>query len=329
MKSIAVVGATGLVGSCFLDLMREKNISPDELYLFASKKNEGQKIHLAGKEYEVQTLKPGCFKNIQTAFFSAGGEAAREWAPQAMREGCVVIDNSSAFRLKENIPLVVPEINFSDIGPEDRLISNPNCSTIQMVLALHPLQQAFGIESVYAATYQSMSGAGAGPLKELKNQTRAFLQNENKKNREGLAFNCTPFIGAIGADGFCGEETKMQEETKKILHEPSLKVSVFTVRVPVLFSHGEAVWVRFKKKPQNKEEVISILKKGEGLSIVEDPPQAPTPHRAEGQDAVFVGRIHQAKEDPHLWLMWIAADNLRKGAALNGLQIALRLGERF
>ena len=330
MKNIAIVGATGFVGSCFLDLMAEKNISVDRLHLFASEKNKGRSISWGGKTWPVQALQDGCFKSSQIAFFSAGKDVSSKWAKQAEAEGCTVIDNSSAFRMEKDIPLIVPEINAHLLSSSHKLIANPNCSTIQLCLALHPLHQTFGIESVQAATYQSMSGAGSRPFNQLKEESLSVLQKEQTKgwpyaDQNPLAFNCTPQIGSIQENGLCEEEIKMRGETRKILNLPQLKITVLTVRVPAFVSHGEVVWVQLKKKPSHKKEFIQALKSQKGLNVMEEPDQYPDNRSSTGQDCVSVGRIHHPPEDISLWLMWICADNLRKGAALNGLQIAQHL----
>lgn len=318
MNHLAIVGATGLVGSCFLDLIKEKGLKIQNLRLFASKKNKGKTIRFNETDWPIQTLKPGCFKDVQVAFFSAGNKISREWAKKACEEGCFVIDNSSAFRMEKDIPLIVPEINLKHLLPSHKLIANPNCSTIQMCLVLHPLHQSFGIESVQVATYQSMSGAGAKPLNQLKEESLSALKKGAL--HDNLAFNCIPQIGEINVHGFSTEDIKMQEETKKILDHPTLRISAFTVRVPTLISHGEVLWLRLKKEPKDKQNLITTLQKQKGLQVA----QAPDNKTTTGQDSVYVGRIHQAEDG--LWMMWISGDNLRKGAALNALQISQQIG---
>ena len=229
MSHIAVVGATGLVGSCFLRLLEETNINYSKLSLFASPKNQGKTLKFKDSSIPIQTLKPGCFKDINIAFFSAGGKVSLEWAEQAGREGCTVIDNSSAFRMKKDIPLIVPEINAGILNSKHKLIANPNCSTIQLCLALHPLHQAFGLQSVQTATYQSLSGAGAEAVHQLKEETKTSLKTHTPGQ---YAFNCIPQIGKINDNGFSEEDLKMQNESRKILNISSLAITVFTVRVP-------------------------------------------------------------------------------------------------
>ena len=319
MSHIAVVGATGLVGSCFLNLLEETNISFSKLSLFASPKNQGKTLKFKEKQIPIQTLKPGCFKGCDIAFFSAGGKVSLEWAERAGQEGCTVIDNSSAFRMKTDIPLIVPEINAGILNSTHKLIANPNCSTIQLCLALHPLHQAFGLQSVQTATYQSLSGAGAEAVQQLKTETQNSLDTHTPGQ---YAFNCIPQIGKINDNGFSEEDLKMQNESGKILNIPALSMTVFTVRVPTLNSHGEAVWVHLKKPPKNRQELVQAMKKQEGLEVMEDVRSYPDNRTASQKNPVYVGRIHQDPQNPSTWLMWICADNLRKGAALNGLQIA-------
>ncbi len=323
MNHIAIVGATGLVGSSFLRLMEEKHITPKTLSLFAGEKSKGRSLTFCGRDYTVQTLKKGCFQEVDLAFFSAGGLVSGEWAPQAVREGAKIIDNSSAFRMRPEVPLVVPEINAHHLRGQS-LISNPNCSTIQMCLVLNPLHSAFELESVQAATYQSMSGAGSRALEKLKSQSLSHLQGKASPS----AFNCTPQIGDIGEDGFSAEEVKMHLETKKILDHPDLDITTAAVRVPVFFSHGEALWVQLKKTPKNRNDFLEVLKKQKGLRVMEGVDEYPDNACTTGRDDVFVGRIRQAPNNPHRWLLWVSADNIRKGAALNGLQIAQLLMDK-
>ena len=319
---IAIVGATGLVGSSFLQLMEEERFFPEKLRLFAGKKSLGKTLRFHSQDWPVELLSKGCFQNTDIAFFSAGGEVSRQWARQAVEEGALVIDNSSAFRMEKEIPLIVPEVNGSTLNASHRLIANPNCSTIQMALVLHPLQKAFGLDSVQVSTYQSASGAGASKMNLLKEQTAMALKNNVLHNE--TAFNCTPAIGEIDENGYCVEEIKMQEETKKILNLPQLSISAFTVRVPTLVSHGEALWVRLKNSPHRKE-LIQTLKAQEGLAVMESVKEFPTNQTSSGKNKVYAGRIHQNPQDPKQWLIWVTADNVRKGAALNGLQMALFL----
>ena len=323
MNHFAIVGSTGLVGLSFLELMQEKQIIPQKLSLFASEKNKGRSLEFAGQKRPVQTLKKGCFEGVSIAFFSAGGAVSKAWAYQAVQERAKVIDNSSAFRMHKEVPLVVPEVNAHHLKDQP-LTANPNCSTIQMCLVLHPLHQAFELESVQVATYQSMSGAGASSLEKLKSESLSYLQGGSSS----FAFNCTPQIGDVQENGFSEEDTKMCEETRKILDHPQLDITAFTVRVPTLFSHGEALWVQLKKAPTNRQHLLEVLGKQKGLKVMAGMGQYPDNSCTTGQDDVFVGRIHPSPNNPRQWLMWVSADNVRKGAALNGLQIAQLLMDK-
>lgn len=318
MNHLAIVGATGLVGLSFLELMREKQMIPQRLSLFASEKNQGRNLEFAGQKWPVQTLKKGCFQGVSIAFFSAGGAVSRDWAFQAVQEGAKVIDNSSAFRLQEEVPLVVPEVNAHHLKDQP-LMANPNCSTIQMCLVLHPLQTAFGLESVQVSTYQSVSGAGATALEKLKLESLSYLQQGKPS---AVAFNCIPQIGDIQENGFSVEDAKMCEEARKILNQPQLDITAFTVRVPTFFSHGEVLWVQLKKAPESRKHLLEVLQKQKGLKVMTGIEEYPDNVCTTGKDDVFAGRIHQTPNNPRKWMMWVSADNVRKGAALNGLQIA-------
>lgn len=330
--NVAVVGATGLVGETFLELLSERKFPVGELKLFASDRSQGQSRKFLGREITVQALADGCFKGCQLAFFSSGDEISAEWAPQALQSGAVAIDNSAAFRMQKDKLLIVPEVNGHLLPKRGTpaLIANPNCSTIQLVVALQPLRQDFGLESVHVASYQSVSGAGRAGQEELRAQLKSVLEQSSPPTPQTfphpIAMNCIPQIGSINEQGFCSEEVKIMQETKKILGDDSVRVSAFTVRVPSWNAHSEAVWIRLKKKV-SREEVLSSLEKQSGLFIQDEPTKSQYPlaiHWA-GKNPVAVGRIHQDLDDPYTWLMWIVADNLRKGAALNGIQIAERI----
>ncbi|MBC7466630.1 MAG: aspartate-semialdehyde dehydrogenase [Bdellovibrio sp.] len=309
-----------------MNILEEYAFEIAELRPFASQNSLGQKIQLAGKEWAVQVLKPNCFDGLDMVFFSSGDDISKEWAPQAVKSGAHAIDNSNAFRMNPEIKLVVPEVNghLLDENSKPQVIANPNCSTIQLVVALKPLADAFGIEDVTVATYQAVSGAGLPGYDELLQQTQNYqdMDHEPKAFPKQILFNCIPQIGGFSEDGFCSEETKIMNESPKILGLPDLKVSAFTVRIPALNSHAEAVWVTLNKEV-SKIEFINALGSFEGLAIFTE--DYPTPLEASGEEPVFVGRIHQDKHNKKRWLMWVVADNLKKGAALNGLQIAERL----
>ncbi len=328
LLKIGVVGATGMVGTEFLKILEQRRFPIDEIRLFASEASKGQMIGFRGENCKVDSLSDGCFKGLDLVFFSSGDGISQTWAPKAVSDGAYAIDNSGAFRMNAEVPLVVPEVN-GDILEEvtsPTIIANPNCSTIQMVVALNPLHRKFGIESVKVATYQSVSGAGKLAVDELNQQTLAAMNHQDVETQifpHPIAFNNIPQIGSFGADGFCSEETKMRKETKKILRNDSIRVSAFTVRTSTLNGHSEALWVTLKKRV-SKEDVVSLFKTSPGLAVVDDPSnnQYPLTRTASGKDPVYVGRIHQDLEEENTWLMWVVSDNIRKGAALNGIQIA-------
>lgn len=336
MKSVnvGVVGATGAVGEVFLRLLEEREFPVGDLRLFASDQSEGLKLKYKGEDHSVHRLKDGAIKGLDLVFFSSGEDISREWAPKAVAEGAMAVDNSSAFRMNPEFPLVVPEVNGDLIPPRGRptIIANPNCSTIQLVVALAPLAQRFGIEAVRVASYQSVSGAGRAGIEELFSSTRISLEGEEISESPvfpaPIAFNCIPQIGGFDDDGFCSEELKIMNETRKILRQPDLHVSAFTVRVPTLNGHAEAAWVTLKKDNLEQTEIEEVLRSAPGLKLGSEPgegPEYPTQRMASGRDPVYVGRVHRDKQDSRTWLMWIVADNLRKGAALNGIQIAERI----
>lgn len=319
-----------MVGKAFMEIMREHQTPLLELRPFASDASLGKTISLQGRDWAVQTLKPGCFQGLDLVFFSSGDDISREWAPQAVASGAFAVDNSAAFRMDPAVPLVVPEVNGDLLtkGMNPCLIANPNCSTIQLVVALKPLQKAFGLEEVRVSSYQAVSGGGQAAHDELMDQVRTY---ENPKPQaqvfpHPILFNVIPQIGSFDETGFCSEELKIMKETRKILNQPELKVSAFTVRVPALNAHSESVWVTLKKSV-SREDVCGALERGEGLVLQDNPQRSiyPLAREVSGKDPVYVGRVHRDLEDPRLWLMWIVSDNIRKGAALNGLQIAERI----
>lgn len=330
MLKVGVVGATGMVGKTFMNMLAERRWPVAELRPFASEASLGKTIPLAGKDWAVQTLKPGCFDGLDLVFFSSGDDISREWAPLAVKAGAFAIDNSAAFRMDPGFPLVVPEVNGHLLkkGMAPTIIANPNCSTIQLVVALKPLQQKFGLDEVRVSSYQAVSGAGQAAYDELLEQVKKpqdeTLQSQNFPHP--ISFNLIPQIGSFNDEGYCSEEVKIMKETRKILEQSDLKVSAFTVRVPVLNAHSESVWVNLKTEA-SKEQVVSALKQAEGLVVQDEPSRSvyPMPREAAGEDPVYVGRIHRDPENAKLWLMWVVADNIRKGAALNGMQIAERI----
>ncbi len=319
--SVGIVGATGLVGTAFLGLLKKRRFPVKDLRLFASDKSVGQKFDFAGKKYSVMTLAENCFAGLDIVFFSSGDDISAKWAPQAARAGAIVIDNSAAFRMDVRTKLIVPEINGSLLERKTEIIANPNCSTIQLAMCLAPLDKHFGVSEVRVATYQSVSGAGRDAVEELQDGVLADMANEEKENKvfpRDIAFNTIPQIGSFGADGFSSEETKIIKETKKILGRGDLKVSAFTVRVPTLNGHAEVAWITLKKKA-NKFEFTNALRDFSGVKVHDG---FPTVKDQAGNEFVHVGRIHEDLDFENTWIMWIVCDNLLKGAALNGIQIA-------
>lgn len=323
---VAIVGATGEVGRAFLKVLEERDFPVDDIQLFASERSEGTFLTFRGQKVKVQALnKRGDFKGIDIALFSAGSSVSKEYAPKFASDGAVVIDNSSAWRLDPQVPLVVPEVNPEDVKQHKGIIANPNCSTIQMVVALKPIYDAVGIEAIIVSTYQSVSGAGAKAIRELERQTRAWCEGDKIPDPEALpkriAFNVIPQIDVFTENGYTKEEMKMLNETRKIMHDPNIKVSATTVRVPVFYGHSEAVSVKLKKEI-SPEEVKKILSKAKGVIVFDESSSYPTALDVAGRDEVFVGRIRRDLVfDPGI-SMWIVADNIRKGAATNAVQIA-------
>lgn len=330
---VGMVGATGMVGQAFMRILEEQNFPLAELRPFASENSLGKTITIQGKPWACQVLKPGCFDGLDLVFFSSGDDISKEWAPQAVKAGAYAVDNSAAFRMDPNTHLVVPEVNgdLVENTKQPQIIANPNCSTIQLVVALKPLANKFGLREVRTATYQAVSGAGAPAYDELMAQAKDY-ENPNPKPQNfphPILFNLIPQIGSFNADGYTSEEMKVMKETRKILRLPQLKVSAFTVRVPVLNAHSECVWVELDREI-TRDQFVAALTDVPGLVIQDDPAQSvyPMPRDVSGKDPVYVGRIHRDLENPNLWLMWVVSDNIRKGAALNGVQIAHLLGYR-
>ncbi len=320
---VAIVGATGEVGRAFLRVLEERDFPVDHLELFASEKSEGTLLTFKGEKIKVQALnKRTDFKGIDIALFSAGSSISKEYAPKFVSDGAVVIDNSSAWRLEPHVPLVVPEVNPEDVKEHKGIIANPNCSTIQMVVALKPIYDVAGIEAIVVSTYQSVSGAGAKAIRELEDQVKAWCQDgsipQPKNLPRSIAFNVVPQIDVFTENGYTKEEMKMLNETRKIMHDPEIKVSATTVRVPVFYGHSEAVSVKLKRE-LSVEEAKEILSKAKGVVLH---PDYPTPLEVAGRDEVFVGRIRKDLVFEPGLSMWIVADNIRKGAATNAVQIA-------
>lgn len=324
MKSInlAVVGATGMVGRTFLKVLEEKNLPINNFYVFASARSAGKTITFKGKDYTVLELTETSFKEheIDIALFSAGGGTSAKFAPLAAEGGCIVIDNSSQWRMDPNVPLVVPEVNPEDIKKHNGIIANPNCSTIQAVVALKPLYEYYGIKRIIYTTFQAVSGAGMAGWTDLEETMKG---NEPKKFPYPIFNNCLPHIDVFLDNGYTKEEIKMVEETRKILHDNTLKVTATTVRVPVFNSHSESINVELEK-PFELSELVSNLANAQGI-IVQDDVQNnvyPLATDATGHDEVFVGRIRRDESIENGVNLWVVADNIRKGAASNAVQIA-------
>lgn len=323
---VAVVGATGMVGMTMREILEERDLPVSELRLLASERSRGRRLPFRGEEVEVQVLDEGSFQGIDLALFSAGAEIARRFAPHAVRAGALVVDNSSAFRMDPGVPLVVPEVNPRAAFEHQGLIANPNCSTIQMVVVLKPLHDRSPLRRVVVSTYQSVSGTGKEAVEELKAQAEAVLRGEDPVPAvypHPIAFNCLPHIDVFFPNGYTKEEMKMVEETRKIMGLPDLPVSATTVRVPVFVGHSESVNAEFED-PISPEEARRILEGAPGIEVVDDPNNLRYPMAvdAAGKDACFVGRIRADLSCHRALNLWVVADNLRKGAALNAVQIA-------
>jgi aspartate-semialdehyde dehydrogenase len=323
---LAVVGATGLVGSEILEVLDEHNFPFDELLLVASERSAGKKITYKGKEFTVIGLSQAVAEKPDIAIFSAGGGTSLEWAPKFAEVGTIVIDNSSAWRMDPTKKLVVPEINGKSLRIDDRIIANPNCSTIQMVLALAPLREKYGIKRIVVSTYQSVTGTGKAAVDQMMAE-RAGEKAEMVYPYK-IDLNVLPHIDVFMDNGYTKEEMKMINETKKIFDDPSIQVTATTVRIPVMGGHSESVNVEFKKD-FDLNEVRDLLSKTPGVIVQDDPSKNiyPMPMNAHKKDEVFVGRLRRDESQPNTLNMWVVADNLRKGAATNAVQIAAYLVE--
>lgn len=319
--NVAIVGATGKVGETFLKVLEEKNFPVDKLYPMASKKSAGINIKFQGKDWTVEELSENSFdKDIDIALFSAGGSISLKYAPIAKSKGVIVIDNSSAWRMEKDVPLVVPEVNPEDVKKHNGIIANPNCSTIQAVVALKPLHDRFKIKRIVYSTYQAVSGSGVKGIRDLEEGLKG---NKNEFYPHQIAFNCIPHIDVFMENGYTKEEMKMVEETKKIMHDDSLKITATAVRVPVISGHSESINVEFEK-PFEISEVFSIMGSAEGIVLVDDVAnnKYPLASDAADTDPVYVGRLRRDESLESGLNMWVVADNIRKGAATNTVQIA-------
>ncbi len=330
--NMAIVGATGLVGREFIRILEQRHFPIEEIQLYASDRSAGRKLFFNHQEIEVRETTPQSFERVDIALFSAGTEISCCFSPLAAAQGTVVIDNSAAFRMTPEVPLVVPEINPEDILSHKGIIANPNCSTIQMVVVLYPLHKVNPIKRIVVSTYQSVSGTGTAAVEELTYQTNLILDGKGTTPQvypHQIAFNLLPEIDVFLDDGYTKEERKLAEEARKIMHASDLAISATCVRVPVYIGHSEAVHVEFSQ-PISPNEARRILSQAPGIEVIDDVSASlyPQPWAAAGKDGVFVGRIRRDTSHPNGLAMWIVADNLRKGAALNAIQIAEELIHR-
>lgn len=330
--NVAIVGATGLVGQEFIRILEQRHFPIASIHLYASDRSHGRKLIVNGEEQEVQQTTEGSFKNIDIALFSAGSDISRHFSPIAAKAGATVVDNSAAFRMEPDVPLVVPEVNPEDIKDHRGIIANPNCSTIQMVVALYPLHKVNPVKRLTVSTYQAVSGTGSPAVNELTSQSKLALEGKEAVPQVypyQIAFNLLPEIDVFLENGYTNEEWKMVEETRKIMHAPNIAISATCVRVPVYIGHSEAAQVEFTE-PMSPEEARGILSQAPGIKVMDDPGARiyPYPQLAAGKDEVFVGRIRKDSSHPGGLVLWIVSDNLRKGAALNAVQIAEEMIQR-
>lgn len=323
---VAILGATGAVGTELLTLLAERNFPIAQLKLLASSRSAGQSLAFAGEALPIEAVTERSFEDIDLVLASAGGSISKAWADTIVKAGAVMIDNSSAFRMVPEVPLVVPEVNPQAAAAHQGIIANPNCTTILMNVAVFPLHQVQPVRRIVAASYQSASGAGARAMEELKTQTRAVLDGKDPQPDifpHPIAFNVFPHNSALNDLGYCEEEMKMVNETRKIFAAPDLRITATCVRVPVLRAHSEAVNLEFDA-PFQVEQARDILRQAPGVKLVEDwrSNHFPMPVEASGQDDVLVGRIRQDLSNPHGLELWLSGDQIRKGAALNAVQIA-------
>lgn len=335
--NVAIVGATGAVGEKIMHFLEEKKLPINEIKLLSSARSAGKKLTFKHKEIIVEEAKPESFQGIDIALFSAGGSVTEKLAGEAVKHGAIVIDNTSAYRMDPKVPLIVPEVNESELSKHQGIIANPNCSTIQMVVALKPIREAFGLSRVIVSTYQAVSGAGLQAPEELLNQTKQYLNDEemtaeilpagSDKKHYPIAFNALPQIDVFQDNGYTAEEMKMINETKKIFSEPDLSVAATCVRLPVVTSHAESVYIEVNKDGATVEDVWEVLRRADGIVLQDDPNTQtyPTPLSAADKEDVFVGRVRKDLDNDRGFHLWIVSDNLIKGAALNTVQIAQSL----
>jgi aspartate-semialdehyde dehydrogenase len=333
--NVVVAGATGAVGNQMISCLEERKFPIKSIKLLASSRSAGHKIDYRGDSIDVEELKESSFKGMDIALFSAGGGVSEKFAPFAAKDGCVVIDNSSTWRMDPDVPLVVPEVNPHAVGQYTKkgIIANPNCSTIQMVVPLYPLHKKYGIKRIVVSTYQAVSGTGKKAIDELDSQTRAILNSKNYENKvypHTIAFNCLPQIDLFLENGYTKEEMKMVYETRKIFEDDTIRVTATSVRVPVFYGHSESINIETRENISAKE-VKSLLEKTPGVKVVDDPKNNvyPLAIDAAGQDLTLVGRIRDDESIVNGINMWVVADNIRKGAATNAVQIAEILAKEY
>ncbi len=326
--NVAVAGATGAVGNQMISCLEKRGFPIDNIKLLATRRSAGRKLRFNSEEIPVEELTETSFRGVDIGIFSAGGATSQKYAPFAAKDGCVVIDNSAAWRMDPDVPLVVPEVNPHAVAEYSKkgIIANPNCSTIQMVVALAPIHRKVGIKRVVVSTYQAVSGTGKKAIDELHNQTKAilnFLEPEKNVYPHRIAFNCLPQIDVFLDNGYTKEEMKMVKETQKILEDDSIAITATTVRVPVFFSHSESVNVE-TRNPISPDAVRALLEDAPGVTVIDDPARNlyPMAIDAAGRDETFVGRIRADESIPNGINLWVVSDNIRKGAATNAVQIA-------
>lgn len=330
---VAILGATGMVGQELLDLLVEREFPMKNLTLLSSARSAGSRVLVGGKEYAVEQATPEAFQGVDVAFFAAGGQVSQEWVTPAVEAGALVIDNTSAFRLRDDVPLVVPEVNSEEILKCKGIISNPNCSTIIMAIVLKPILDRAGIKRVVVSTYQAVSGAGGRGMDELRRQTEdyvagreleaAILPVASSQKHYPIAFNVIPQIDVFDEDGYTKEEWKMVREARKLFKDPDLKVSPTAIRVPVMRSHSESINVE-TVSPLSPDQCRELLRKTPGIEVMDEPEvqEYPMPLFSSGQDQIFVGRIRRDRTVENGLNLWVVGDQIRKGAALNAVQIA-------
>jgi aspartate-semialdehyde dehydrogenase len=338
---VAVVGATGAVGQQMVKTLEERNFPISQLTLLSSKRSAGTVVKFNGENVTVQEATPESFEGVQLALFSAGGSISKQLAPEAVKRGAIVVDNTSAYRMDPNVPLVVPEVNEKALHEHQGIIANPNCSTIQMVAALEPIHEALGLTKVVVSTYQAVSGAGAKAINEMKEQSKAILEGKEftpevlpvsgDEKHYQIAFNAIPQIDKFEENGYTFEEMKMINETKKIMGMPNLEVAATCVRLPVETGHSESVYIEVEKSGASVKEVKELLANAPGIVLEDNPSEQiyPMPSNAVGKKEVFVGRIRKDLDRENAFHLWVVSDNLLKGAAWNSVQISeslLKLG---